>query len=197
MAGAPVAPAVSLWTAADADPTVQYYVTALNASGESTPYAPPTVAVVAGQAVTIAITPRASDTSYKIYRGGDGIHNPATPMFVAEIRGPGNTTPFNYVDLNAKIPGTSEAFGLTIHSQNSDAMLGTRDFATVAGRMSMANPPSSQRNTVKYATLGPWLGVFDLAPILHTASRDLLFSAYTPVLTHPFQCVCWTNVGNR
>jgi hypothetical protein len=185
------------WVAADADPTVLYQVTALNASGESTPFSPATVAVVAGQAVTIAITPRVADTSYRVYRGGDGIHNPAVPMFIAEIRGPGNTTPFNFVDLNARIPGTTEAFGLTIHSQNSDAMLQTRDFGAIRERLSMSNAPVGGRNTVKLATLGPWLGIFDLAPILHTASRDLLFSAYTPVLTHPFQNVVWVNVGNR
>ena len=59
----------SKWIAADADAAVQYYVTAANVYGESTPYAPATVSVATGDGVTIAITPRAADTSYRVYRG--------------------------------------------------------------------------------------------------------------------------------
>lgn len=188
--------ALSKWVAADADAAVIYQVTALNAFGESTPFQVGPIAVTAGQAVTIAITPRAADTSYKIYRGGDGTHNPLTPMFITEIKGTGNTTPFNFVDLNNRIPGTSEAFGLAISSQNSDLFMGTRDLNAVRDRISLANPPHP-RNTINLATLGPWMGLFDLAHILHTASRDLCFSAFTPVVTHPFQNVVFTNVGTR
>jgi len=186
----------SKWVAADADAAVQYQVTALNAQGESTPYAPATVAVTAGQAVTIAITPRAADTSYKIYRGGDGTHNPATPQLVAEIKGPGNTTPFNYIDLNDTIPGCTDAYGLAVFSNNSEVLFGNRHLEEVRSQITLANAPRS-RNTVTLATLGPWLGIFDLAHILHTASRDLVFSAYTPIISHPFQNVLWKNVGSR
>lgn len=187
----------SLWVAADADAAVQYQVTALNQYGlESTPYAPATVSVAAGDGVTIQITPRAADTSYRVYRGGDGVHNPSTPMLIAELIGPGNTTPFNYVDLNARIPGTTEAYGLSLSSTNSELLMGTRDLESVRGRLSMSNPPRPM-NTVSLAVLGPWLGVFDLAPILHTSSRDLIFSAYTPIINSPFKNVCWINVGTR
>jgi hypothetical protein len=188
--------ALGKWVAADADAAVVYQVTALNASGESTPFSPATVAVVAGQAVTIALTPRAADTSYKIYRGGDGIHNPAVPQLIAEIRGPGNTTPFNFVDLNDKIPGTTEAFGLSVFSNNSEVLFGNRHLEEVRDRITLGNAARS-RNTITLATLGPWMGIFDLAHILHQASRDLVFTAYTPVLTHPFQNVVWSNVGTR
>ena len=195
---APVAAvnAAGMWTAADADASVVYTVTALNASGESTGYSTAPIAVAAGQAVTIAITPRAADTSYRIYRGGDGTHNPATPMFITEIRGPGNTTPFNFVDLNADIPNTSEVFALSLYSNNSETVFPTRNLEAVRAQVTMANAPRS-KNTVQLATLGPWLGIFDLASILHTASRDLVFSAYTPVVTHPFQSIVFTNVGTR
>jgi hypothetical protein len=186
----------SLWVAADADSAVQYQVTALNAFGESTAYSPATVNVAAGQSVTMQITPRAADTSYRVYRGGDGTHNPSTPMFIAEIAGPGNTTPFNFVDHNARIPGTSEAYGLSVSSQNSETIFNTRDLEAVRDRIVLANAPRS-RNTISLATLGPWMGIFDLAHVLHVASRDLVFSAYTPILTHPFQNVTWINVGSR
>jgi hypothetical protein len=195
---APVAAANpgSLFVAADADPTAVYTVTALNASGESTGYTPASVAIVAGTGITIAITPRAADTSYRVYRGGTPPANPTTPMLIAEIRGPGNTTPFNFVDLNATIPNTSEAFALSLYSTNSEAMFPTRSMENIRDRITLANAPRA-RNTVSLATLGPWLGIFDLAHILHTASRDLVFSAYTPILTHPFQNIVWVNVGTR
>lgn len=186
----------SLFIAADADPAAVYQVTALNANGESTPYQPANVAIVAGTGITIAITPRAADTSYRVYRGGTAPANPTPPQLIAEIKGPGNTTPFNFVDLNAKIAGTSEAYGLSVFSQNSELLFGNRHLEDIRDRVSLANPPRS-RNTITLATLGPWMGIFDLAHILHVASRDLLFSAYTPVLTHPFQNVVWTNVGTR
>jgi hypothetical protein len=74
--------------------------------------------------------------------------------------------------------------------------LNHRDLDAVNDRITLANAPRS-RNTITLATLGPWMGIFDLARILHTASRDLLFSAYTPVCTHPFQNIVWINVGDR
>jgi hypothetical protein len=187
---------LSLWTVDDADVAVRYIVTAMNASGESTGFQPATVSVAAGQSVTIAITPRAADTSYRVYRGGDGTHNPVTPMLIAEIRGTGNTTPFNFLDHNARIPGTSDAYGLSVASNNSELMVNTRDMDGIRDRVTLGNPPRS-RNTIALAVLGPWMGIFDLAHILHTASRDLVFSAYTPVVTHPFQNVVWINVGTR
>jgi hypothetical protein len=186
----------SLFTAADADPATRYTVTALNAFGESTGFAPATVAVVAGNRVTLVITPRAADTSYRIYRSGDGIHNPLTPHLIAEVPGPGNTTPFNFLDDNQVIPGCTDAFGLSVSSNNSELFMNNRDLELVKDRITLANAPRS-RNTITLATLGPWMGIFDLARILHSASRDLLFSAYSPVVTHPFQNVIWINVGDR
>jgi hypothetical protein len=85
---------------------------------------------------------------------------------------------------------------MTVFSQNSEALWPTRDLEAVRAQISLANP-AQPKNTFTLATLGPWMGIFDLAHILHTASRDLVFSAFTPVLTHPFQNVVWTNVGNR
>lgn len=196
---APVAAAnpSSKFVAADADPAVVYQVTALNANGESTPYQPASVAVVAGNGVTIAITPRAADTSYRVYRGGSVAGaNPVTPQLIAEIKGPGNTTPFNFVDLNNVIAGCTDAFGLSVFSQNSETIFNNRHQEDIRDRISLANAPRA-RNTITLATLGPWMSIFDLARILHLASRDLVFSAYTPVLTAPFQNVLWTNVGSR
>jgi hypothetical protein len=204
VSGAPVPPptigapsaaanASSLWETLDADGAVLYDITASNESGESTSTQVGPVAVVAGSSVTIAITPRAADTSYKVYRSSS-VH--ATPMFVAEIKGPGNTTPFNFVDHNGHIPGTTDAFGLNIASANNSipvlASLRMQDFRMV----SLANAPRP-RNTCALAQLGPWMGMYDLARILHTASRDLLFSAFTPQVTHPFQNVVWINCGDR
>lgn len=179
----------SKWTADDANGAVTYAITALNGYGESTPYTTGAVAVIAGQSVTIAITPRAADDSYKVYRGSSVLGAPR--YLIAEIKGTGNTTPFNYLDHNLSIPGTTDVFGLNMESNNSAAMI-TNNMA----RIQLANPPQA-RNTVCLVTLGPWMGVFELAHILHTASRDLLFSAITPRISHPFQNVVWRNVGTR
>jgi hypothetical protein len=196
--GAPAAASSgsSLWTNLDADAAVSYVVTALNASGESTGTTIGPVTVAAGQSVTFTLTPRAADTSYKVYRLGTAPANPTVAMFIQEIIGPLNTTQFTVTDNNARIPGTTEAYGLSIASQNSEVMRDAVSVPSVAQYLSMTNPPRP-RNTISLATLGPWMGIFDLAHILHTASRDLIFTAYTPVITHPFQSVAWVNVGSR
>jgi hypothetical protein len=186
--------AVPLWTAVDANADVIYDFTAMNAFGESTATRVGPVAVAAGQRVTIAVTPRAADTSYKVYRGIDGAVT--APQFIREIKGTGNTTPFNFIDANQRIPGTTEAYGLNVASANADLFRTTMDVEAVRNRISLANPARA-RNTITLATLGPWMGIFDLAHILHTASRDLLFSAFSPILTHPFQNVVWINCGDR
>lgn len=179
--------ALSQWTATDANAAVTYAVTAVNGYGESTPYSPAAVAVVAGNSVTIAITPRAADDSYKIYRGSSVLGAPR--HFIAEVKGTGNTTPFNFVDHNATIPNTSVVFALNMESNNSAALV-----ANNTARIQLANPAHA-RNTVSLVTLGPWMGVFELAHILHTASRDLVFSALAPRISHPYQNAVFINVG--
>ena len=177
----------SLWVATDANAAVTYAVTAVNGYGESTAYSPAAVAVTTGQSVTIAITPRAADDSYKVYRGSSVLGAPK--YLIAEIKGTGNTTPFNFLDHNTTIPNTSTVFALNMESNNSAAMT-TNNMA----RIQLANPAHA-RNTVSLVTLGPWMGVFELAHILHTASRDLVFSAMTPRVSHPYQNVVFANVG--
>lgn len=190
------ASAPALWTTLDADAALLYDVTAMNAFGESTATRIGPVAAAAGQKVTFQLTPRAADTSYRVYRGGTAPNNPTIPMFIMEIAGPGNTTPFTVTDFNTRIPNTSEAFGLSVSSQNSELFMNQTNLSAVADRVTFGNAGYS-RNTVSLVVLGPWMGIFDLAHILHTASRDLVFSAYTPEVTHPYQNVMWTNVGTR
>jgi hypothetical protein len=73
------------------------------------------VAVAAGDAVTLAITPSAAntETDYRVYRGRlNGTNQPDDVRLIARIpnAGTGSTT---FVDYNQVIPGTSEAFMLT------------------------------------------------------------------------------------
>lgn len=104
-----------------------YYVTGVNASGQSTGVTSAPVAVTAGENVTLTITASSSgqETGYVIYRsrlnGGNAVSGLPLVMsdFREMIRIPkaGATTP--HTDANRDIPGTSKAFVLNLASSAS------------------------------------------------------------------------------
>jgi hypothetical protein len=78
-------------------------------------FIPAAVAVSAGEAVTLAITPSAAntETDYRIYRGRlNGTNQPDDVRLIARVAKATNGTT-TFVDYNQVIPGTSEAFMLT------------------------------------------------------------------------------------
>lgn len=115
----------SLWADAPAGSAYLYTVTgsyyyaveACNAGGVSTlAITSSAVAVTAaGGSVTLTINPSSSnaETYYKVYRGRKGGTNAASDFRLIGVvkKGAGTTT---FVDLNAHIPGTSEAVLLTM-----------------------------------------------------------------------------------
>jgi len=122
VAVAAAANAASLFTAAQAG-NYYYYVTGVNAAGQSTGLVTAQVAVSAGEAATLTITRSAAgqETGYVIYRsrlnGGNAVSG--VPVILSEFRemariaSAGATT--TYVDVNGDIPGTTNAFVLNLN----------------------------------------------------------------------------------
>lgn len=136
--------------------------------------------------------------SIKIYRGTNAKVDPGNAMLIAERPFP--TAPGNFVfsDLNQRIPGTDEVFGLTLAGHNYNLMRQAQimgaSYQTVQGQFNVANHPTG-RNSICLVNLGPWMGIFALAPTLFTASHDLLFTAFAPEVAVPTHNVYWYNVG--
>lgn len=92
-----------------------YLVTGVNAQGQSTGFVTAQVAVAAGEAVTLTITPSAGgqETGYAIYRSRqNGTNAPADMRLMTRIPKTNGTTVF--VDLNRKIPGSTKAYILNM-----------------------------------------------------------------------------------
>nr|WP_281719977.1 hypothetical protein [Nitrosomonas nitrosa] len=92
-----------------------YFVTGINADGESTGRVSAQVAVAAGDKVTLTITASAGggETGYIIYRSRKNGTNAANDVRqVARVAKAGTTT--TYVDLNREIPGSSSAYILNM-----------------------------------------------------------------------------------
>jgi hypothetical protein len=106
-----------------------YYVTGVNAAGQSTGLISAQQAIASGQGVTLTITASAGrlETGYVIYRSrlnGGGTLAGSVPGQGSDFRemvripyaGGATTT---YVDLNGDIPGTTKAFVLNLKSSDT------------------------------------------------------------------------------
>jgi hypothetical protein len=112
----------SLFTAATAG-NYYYYVTGVNAAGQSTGVKSTQIAIASGAAATITITRSgaAQETGYVIYRSrlGGGNATSGLAMVISDFREmvrigvAGATT--TYVDVNGDIPGTTNAFVLNLN----------------------------------------------------------------------------------
>ena len=92
-----------------------YFVTGVNAAGESTGEASAQIAVAQGDKVTLTITasPGGEETGYSIYRSRkNGTANANDVRLMARVAKAGATTV--YVDYNREIPGSSKAYILNM-----------------------------------------------------------------------------------
>jgi hypothetical protein len=90
--------------------TYYYFVSSKNSNGESAVVAAGSVAVTAGQNVTLKINRVVSDPvakSYKVYRGLSS--DSAKALFAFEVKDAGSGTTQDLVDTNADIPGAHTA----------------------------------------------------------------------------------------
>lgn len=177
---------VSQWAASDAAADIAYHVTALNATGEGPALAVTPAAVDVDEVVELSITPRATDKSFRVYRGSATLG--ITPALIKEIpHTAGDTTPITFVDENDMIPGTRFAFGLNLQSQN---------FRKFGGDATMNNLPKPQ-NTVSIVQLTAMSVFTELAKLGLLASNDVIFWPLVLEMTHPKQNVVFINVGNN
>ncbi|SDY39014.1 hypothetical protein [Nitrosomonas sp. Nm58] len=97
------------------DGNYYYFVTGVNAAGESTGKASAQVAVAVGDKVTLTITASVGgeETGYVIYRSRlNGTANANDVRQMARVAKSGATT--TYVDLNREIPGSTNAYILNM-----------------------------------------------------------------------------------
>jgi len=203
--GAPGGGRVSIWDAASAG-TVYYVLTEVvnekEGLGVRSPATPATYhTVAAGQEVAITVTPGTSIAdSFRLYRGvstDDG--GLTSAWFIQEAANSGGGGAVVIYDLNAQRPNTGWAFGLNLHSRASKALLApnpTAYFDSVAQSASfLTQNDMPNRNTCAVAHLGPQMGEMQLAPVLATLDRPLLYSAYAAECRNPWQQVAFRNIG--
>jgi hypothetical protein len=198
-------PNVSKWFAADAS-TFFWMITEIRDGRESLGVRVP---ASGGQAVTVdnevefAITPNdpLSDT-FAIYRGVNG-QATTTAWKIFEVANDGGGAAVTAFDLNAYRPNCSTVFGLNIRSEASEylhsAPTGLRDNYSLAVEeserfLTMSDNP---QNTVTMVSLGPSMGVLELAAILATTSRPLLYSACAMQVRNPLQNIAFINVRSE
>lgn len=160
------------------------------------------LAVPVGAEVEFDVTPTdpLSD-SFKFYRGNAGeADTEAYGIFeVANSQNGGAVTAY---DLNHWRPNTSVAFAFNIRSEASEFLHevpnGTRSQYSLAVERSekFLGMEDNPLNTVSLASLGPAMGTMEIAPILPTTSRPMLYSACAPQIRNPFQNVAFINVGS-
>lgn len=157
-------------------------------------------AVAATQEVKHVATPgNPLAEAFRVYRGDDG--DDGVPWFVFEVKIPTTSgAAVTFYDNNLYRPNTSIAFGLNIASRSfQDVNDGTLDGYSRAKAKSAAylTENDSPRNTVAAVTLGPTMGMMQLAAILATVDRPLLYSACALEMRNALQNVAFINIGRR
>lgn len=199
---------VSQWTADD-NKNIFYLISfvrdGIEGPTKRTPVAG-TVAITSGQKarITINVTDNGTLGSYdsvRVYRGDDTVGSIA--QFVMEVPGPKKTGLVNGVDdivisdLNDRLPGTSEVYGLTVASQNYSALKSVGAAYQQAMPLLSFENQSEPGNTISLVHLGPFMAIFPLAAIQFTASNDLIYAALTPEVAVPTKQISWINVGDK
>jgi len=206
--GAPSAPTVntvahtadasSLWFADD-EARVSYKVTAVRDEVEGAATEVSTAdTVAAGDKVTFRIIPPSGDPvdSFKIYRG---VYGTSKFEFIQEVAWDGaSVQPATYqtfTDLNTRIPGTTEIYGMNMRSTALNS-LSQGPYDQVVASLDTDNRPLAG-NTISLAVLGPFMATFPLAKTSFLAADDLIFTALTPEVSVPTQNFILINVGTR
>lgn len=163
-----------------------------------------TATVAATQEVLFSITPNDSTSdSFRVYRGIDGVDDDDQAGFAFEVANSGGGAAVAFRDLNLYRPKTSTVFALNIRTEASEflhqAPSGTRSTYSLAKEqsekfLSMADNPL---NTVSMVTLGPAMGVMELAAVLASSARPLVYSACAMQVRNPLQNFVFINVGTN
>ncbi len=159
------------------------------------------IAVTEGDEVEFTITPADPfSDSFKIYRGDSGDAD-TDAFFIFEVANDQSGGAVSAFDLNDFRPNTSFAFGLNIRSESQrflhTAPTGLRSSYALATEESdrFFGMEDNPRNTVTMVHLGPQMGVLELATILATTSRPLLYSACAMQVRNPLQNLVFKNIG--
>jgi hypothetical protein len=203
-AGAPGGSRVSKWDTNSAGNIFWVVTETVDESeglGTRYPTGTGSLAVAAGQEVTLTITPgNPNADSFKVYRG-TGTDDATEAWFVFEVAGAGGGAPVTAYDDNKFRPNTSWAFGLNVVS-GAERALHSPGEALAASYASARTKSSSflegndrEGNTVAVAQLGPQMGVMALASVLAQVDRPLLYTACTPEVRNPYQNLVFINIG--
>jgi hypothetical protein len=159
-------------------------------------------AVAPGEEMSFSITPTDpnSDT-FKIYRGPDGDAD-TEAYAIFEVANSGGGAAVTAYDLNHYRPNTGYAIGLNIKSSASDmvhsAPTGQRSSYALAVEESASflTMKDHPQNTVSLVTLGPAMGVMELAHTLAQTSRPLVYSACAVQVRNALKNIVFINVGS-
>lgn len=158
-------------------------------------------AVAADEEAKMVITPgNPIAESFRIYRGTNANGAMTGAWFIFEVPNDGGGAAITVFDNNLYRPNTTCAFGLDIVSQAEMIMHnGTRESYDMARAASaeFLRADDNPRNTVAVATLGPAMGVMQLANVLPTIRNPLLYSAHAPFVRNPLKSVVFYNIGRR
>lgn len=188
----------SKWYAGDAGDIV-WYVTEVRDDRESLGKTL-TATVTAGQEVAFSITP--SDPLSDMFRVYRKLASETRAYLAFEVANSGGGGAVAFYDTNHYRPGTGTVLGLSLVSKALEAL------ASVAGGerspYSLAKERSddffqmkdSPDNTVSVAQLGPAMGVMELAAVLATSSRPLVYSACATQVRHAAHNMVFINVGS-
>lgn len=163
---------------------------------------PAAVAVAAGDKVTFGVTPgNALADTYRVYRSPDADYTDSSDLwFIFDVAGDGTGAEVTIDDLNEWRENTGIAFGLRLMSgaqQALSAAAGPEGYYAAAARSSsfFNMQDTMGQNTVAAVHLGPQMGIMQLAKILATPDRPLMYSACAWEVRNPLQNVAFKNIG--
>lgn len=196
---------VSKWRAADGG-NFFWIITEIKNDRESLGRRVPssgTQAVAAGEEIEFEITPTDSTSdTFKVYRCVSSDDADTDCYAIFEIANSGGGGPVTAYDLNHYRPNTGFAFGLNIKSAASDmvnsAPTGQRSSYSLAVEESASflTMKDHPQNTVSLVTLGPAMGVMELAHTLAQTSRPLVYSACAMQVRNALKNIVFINVGS-
>lgn len=203
--GAPGGGRTSKWNAGDAGNyawIVTEWKNGRESIGKRWPAGSAFQAVNAGQEVTLTITPTDPTSDFfRIYRLKEG-ETDLQAWFAFDVANSAGGASLPAYDGNHYRPNTSYAFGLSLSSDaqkflHSPVTDGTRSRYADAVAMSeqFLRQPDNEQNACSVVQLGPAMGVMELAPVLATKARPLLFSACAVQVRNPLKCFVFRNVG--